>query len=84
MRRVMLNCREATLLVEKEEDKGLKLKEKIQLVMHTGMCNACTNYKKQSHLIQQWLDRWLMSENYPAREQQQILKDKILQKIEKE
>lgn len=48
---LMLSCRKSTELIEKESFAGLKGMEKIQLFLHTSMCDACTSYYKQSHFI---------------------------------
>lgn len=48
MNMLMLSCRKATLLLEKKLDTGLSPVEKIQLYLHTRMCDACGQYEKQS------------------------------------
>lgn len=52
---LMLSCRKATELTEKESLTRLKATEKIQLLMHTSMCDACSIYYKQSRFIDQVL-----------------------------
>jgi hypothetical protein len=47
----MISCKKATVLIEKKSIVGLSLAEKFQLHVHTAMCSACTNYQKQSILI---------------------------------
>ncbi|MBW6478318.1 MAG: hypothetical protein K0B37_02750 [Bacteroidales bacterium] len=52
MKKVMnilfLSCLKATELIEKKLLFKLVLSEKIRLKMHKAMCDACTNYEKQS------------------------------------
>jgi hypothetical protein len=54
---MMLSCEKATILVEKKLDLGLTLSERLQLRFHTSMCDACTNYQKQSLLIHELLKK---------------------------
>jgi len=55
MKRLMhilfLSCLKATELIEKKLYFKLSVKEKMQLKMHKMMCDACTNYEKQSVLL---------------------------------
>ncbi len=46
-----LSCIKATELIEKKLYFKLTMKEKMQLKAHKAMCNACTNYEKQSYFI---------------------------------
>ena len=47
----MLSCKKATELVEKNNICLLNLRERLQLYMHTNMCDGCMAYQKQSILI---------------------------------
>lgn len=80
----MLSCRAATALMEKKHNSGLTFREKIQLWMHTAMCDACRRYEKQSHYIEQLLNMHLgnkkESNGAPPR-QSEDLESKILQKL---
>ncbi|MAE07864.1 MAG: hypothetical protein CL661_03790 [Bacteroidetes bacterium] len=49
---LFLSCLKATELLEKKLYFKLSLKEKLQLRMHKSMCEACSNYQKQSILIE--------------------------------
>ncbi|MFA6456065.1 MAG: hypothetical protein WCW40_04520 [Bacteroidota bacterium] len=57
MTSLMVSCKKATELIEKNSIAGLSLTEKLQLRMHTAMCSACTNYQKQSLYIDTLLKR---------------------------
>jgi len=59
MKTLMLSCDKATLLVEKKIDVGLSLPERLQLRMHTAMCDGCTRYRKQSELLHELLGKHL-------------------------
>ena len=45
---LFLSCLKATELIEKKLLFRLSLSEKIRLLMHKAMCDACTLYEKQS------------------------------------
>lgn len=49
---LMLSCLKASEMIEKKLHFKLSFREKIQLKMHKMMCSACTNYEKQSILIE--------------------------------
>jgi hypothetical protein len=48
---LMLSCNKATELMEKELHFRLNVFEKIQLRLHTSMCNACNTYQKNNKLV---------------------------------
>ncbi len=48
---LFLSCLKATELIEKKLYFKLSMREKMQLKMHKMMCDACTNYEKQSILM---------------------------------
>ena len=52
MQIILLSCLKATEFVEKRINYKLSLKERIQLKLHTSMCKACSDYEKQSTLIE--------------------------------
>jgi len=55
MMRMMLNCRQASLLVDKQEYVELSTKEKMDLKMHLSTCKHCRNYSAQSKIINKTL-----------------------------
>lgn len=80
---MMLSCKKATELVEKQALLGLSPKEQLRLRLHTSLCDGCTAYQKQSLLIDQLLHRHLMNratETIPFFEHPD-LKDRILSKL---
>ncbi len=54
---IMLSCRKATELIEKEQLVGLSFGERMQLKTHKMMCDACRNYEKQSEFIESILKK---------------------------
>ena len=49
---LFLSCLKATELIEKKMHFKLSATEKIQLKLHKMMCDACTQYEKQSLIIE--------------------------------
>ncbi len=52
MHLLFLSCLKATELIEKKFHFKLSVKEKLQLRMHKMMCKACTQYEKDSAMIE--------------------------------
>ncbi len=52
MHMLFLSCLKATELIEKKLHFKISVREKLQLRMHKMMCNACSNYEKQSIFIE--------------------------------
>lgn len=78
---LFLSCLKATELIEKKINFKLSKKEEMQLKAHKMMCSACTNYEKQSKLIEKGLEK----SNDPGFSQEDLalLKEGIHQKLEK-
>ena len=51
LKRIVYNCKKATLLIEKKELGRLTLREFIELRIHLFGCSFCRLYKKQSLMI---------------------------------
>lgn len=43
----MLTCKQASLLMSQEQDRRLRLRERIGLRLHVMICDACSNYRRQ-------------------------------------
>jgi hypothetical protein len=80
MQKLFLSCLRATELIEKKFCFKLSLKEKLQLKGHKMMCNACSNYEKQSGIIDDGIARSLNKHHITPEEVKQ-LKDKINQHL---
>ncbi len=52
MHKLFLSCLKATELIEKKLHFKLSIRERLQLRTHKMMCNACSNYEKQSIIIE--------------------------------
>ena len=55
--KMMLNCRQATLLVDKQEYVELSTKEKLDLKLHLSTCRYCRNYSVQSTIINKTIEK---------------------------
>ncbi len=51
MRYLMINCKEATLLMAKKEEGKLSFKERMMLSIHTSMCSICRKFEQQTSKI---------------------------------
>lgn len=54
---MFLSCIKATELIEKKLFIGLSIREKVQLMLHKSMCDACTRYGKQSEELDHYLQK---------------------------
>lgn len=59
---LFLSCMKATELIEKKMYFKLNVIEKMQLKAHKMMCSACTNYEKQSTLLEKGIENSHKSE----------------------
>ncbi len=57
MHYLFLSCLKATELIEKKIYSKLSFGEKMQLELHKMMCDACSNYEKDSLLIDKALQK---------------------------
>lgn len=80
MNKLFLSCIKATELIEKKHLFKLSMTEKIQLMMHKMMCDACTLYEKQSKTLGKALSRSLNQDEDSV--DLETLKKDIIKKIE--
>lgn len=50
-KKVIYNCKQATLLIEKKQLTQLSFRETIELRIHLTGCDMCRLYRKQSQVI---------------------------------
>ena len=53
---LFLSCLKATELIEKKIHFKISFKEKLQLKVHKMMCDACTNFEKQSKFLEKGIE----------------------------
>jgi predicted anti-sigma-YlaC factor YlaD len=58
----MLNCQEATRLLSDRLEHPLSRRQRMALVVHTMMCNACRNFGKQAEFLRQVAARFADSD----------------------
>ncbi|MGB0977853.1 MAG: hypothetical protein ACPGVV_00585 [Croceimicrobium sp.] len=57
MQAIILSCREASTLIQKNEAGTLGLIEGVQLKLHLSICKLCRQYEKQSARLNEFLDQ---------------------------
>ena len=50
----LLNCQNATLLLEQQADQALAREQRVHLWLHLRYCPHCNRYAKQTVLIAEW------------------------------
>jgi hypothetical protein len=81
MHLLFLSCVKATGLIEKGFYFELTQKERLQLKMHTMMCDACKRYEKQSVFIEKGLAANIHKDLLP--EDIDRIKKSIIENLEK-
>lgn len=76
---LMLSCLKATELIEKRFHVRLSYKERIQLRMHTLMCDKCARYEKQSEFLEKGIEH--LSSSHIHGKNLDALKLKITKKL---
>jgi hypothetical protein len=51
MKYLMVNCKEATLLMGLNEEGKISLIGRLKLYLHTSMCSFCKRFEQQSFII---------------------------------
>jgi len=77
-----VNCEKITYYIEKGHLTKLKLSEKLQIKLHTMICNCCKNYAPDSDVVNHVLTLLKEEDNSKSLsdEEKQSLKD-ALQKL---
>lgn len=57
MNMLMLSCKKASQLIDKQSVIKISLREKVMLHMHTSMCDGCKEYQKQSRILDNLLHK---------------------------
>lgn len=52
---LMTNCKETSTLVTQSLDRRLNWRERIAMRIHLAVCENCTRFAQQMHLIREWL-----------------------------
>jgi hypothetical protein len=82
MNKMLLSCKKASELIEKKSGFKLSFIENLRLSIHSSMCDACSNYQKESIKLDSSLSK-LMTEN--KKQDEQLLspdfKAKLIKKL---
>lgn len=85
MTQLLLSCQEATGLIEKKLYYALGKQERMQLFLHKSICETCSNYEKQSLLLDKSLKeqaKFIGEMRRQRLRQPDDFKKKILEKLE--
>ncbi len=69
---LLISCKKAILLMSKNEEGALSLKEKFHLQFHTSMCTSCKNFKNQARIIEEESKKILADEKLPLNFKEKI------------
>ena len=80
---LMLSCQRASELIDKKTLVSLSGREKLMLRMHTGMCDACSSYQRQSIVLDEILHKHFHSsqESKVERHTKARLKEQIISRL---
>lgn len=79
MKKIVLSCKRATELVEKQHATQLSFLERNQLNFHLKICKHCKEYKEQSEVIESLINKLYTLSNIKEGDSEEIekLKAKI-------
>jgi hypothetical protein len=84
LKRIIYNCKQATLLIEKKELGKLSFREAIELRIHLHGCSFCRLYKKQSHVINKMVQELFKSSMQDSVKLDDTFKQNLRERIEEE
>ena len=84
LKRVIYNCKKATLLIEKQEMARLTFKEAFELRLHLFGCSFCRIYKKQSAVINQMVRQLFHDSSLKGAKLDDAFKKDLQDRIENE
>jgi len=84
LKKIMYNCRQATLLIEKKQLGRLSLRERVELHIHLTGCSFCRLYNKQSSLINNMVQQLLEGSNRQDITLDDDFKKELRERIEEE
>jgi hypothetical protein len=84
---MMLSCKKASSLIDKRVLLGLSVIERIQLTVHTKMCETCRAYQQQSQLLDKAIQSQVSSDpdhtSHPSKKLSNESKSQIIKSLEK-
>jgi len=82
LKRIIYNCKKATLLIEKKEMGQLTLREFIELRIHLVGCSFCRLYKRQSLMINEMVKELFKRSAPPGNRLDDAFKKELQERIE--
>jgi hypothetical protein len=82
LKRIIYNCKKATLLIEKKELGRISVREYLELRIHLFGCSFCRLYKKQSRAINEMVKELFRRSEQPAIRLDDDFKKELQEKIE--
>ncbi len=84
LKKIIYNCKRATLLIEKKLIDRLTLREKMELRIHLFGCSVCRVFDKQSALINQMVQQLFKSAKDTGTHLDDTFKQELQHRIEDE
>ncbi|MDB4923930.1 hypothetical protein [Mucilaginibacter sp.] len=84
LKRIVYNCKQATLLIEKRSAGKLTFREAFELRVHLLGCSFCRIYKKQSRIINEMVQQLFRSSMQADRKLDEKFKKELQVRIEEE
>jgi hypothetical protein len=84
LKKIIYNCKQATLLIEKKSVSRLSFREVIELRIHLFGCGFCRLYKKQSRVINQMVQELFRSSMHTEFKLDDDFKKELRNRIEEE
>jgi hypothetical protein len=78
MIKIMLSCKEASLLIEKKVAHELSFSSNLSLKIHLFICKTCAIYEKQNQIINKAIKKYFESKEFSNNEN---LKKKIISNL---
>lgn len=82
--KLMINCKEASMLIEQKNGVSVTMFEKIKLKIHLLICKACANYVKQHSTIEKFISKYYQTNKNKDFDEKNLhaLKMKIINNLE--
>jgi hypothetical protein len=82
LKRIIYNCKKATLLIEKKELGRLTVREFVELRIHLFGCSFCRLYKRQSLMINEMVKELFHRSGQTPRRLDDDFKKELQERIE--
>ena len=83
IKKIIYNCHQATLLIEKKQLERLTIREKMELRLHLAGCSVCKLFQRQSIMISQRVKNLVRSPFSQKRSLDELYKKDLQDQINK-